>query len=148
MAFCAEIALIKRKKQQYIEWAQNKSYLFRGSLISDATANTAYGKFLDKIASLIRIWCISDGQRYGGAAQGFSLCDRPYAENGAASRRQAGWSISCPHGRFFQMVGERSQTGAKKYFEGLLEVTGSPFPLYMNVTLSASHSVTFSNSAG
>ena len=46
------------------------------------------------------------------------------------------------------MVGERSQTGAKKYFEGLLEVTGSPFPLYMNVTLSASHSVTFSNSAG
>ena len=41
------------------------------------------------------------------------------------------------------MVGERSQTGAKKYFEGLPEVAGSPFPLYMNVTLSASHSVTF-----
>ena len=69
------------------------------------------------------------------------------AENGTASRRQAGWSISCPYGRFFQMVGERSQTGAKKYFEGLSEVAGSPFPLYMNVTLSASHSVTFSNSA-
>ena len=32
MAFCAEIALIEHKKQQYIEWAQNKSYLFRGSL--------------------------------------------------------------------------------------------------------------------
>ena len=69
------------------------------------------------------------------------------AENGTASRRQAGWSISCPYGRFFQMVGERSQTGAKKYFEGLLEITGSPFPLYMNVTLSASYSVTFSSSA-
>lgn len=69
------------------------------------------------------------------------------AENGTASRRQAGWSIPCPHGRFFQMVGERSQTGAKKYFEGLSEIAGSPFPSYMNVTLSASHSVTFLNSA-
>ena len=41
------------------------------------------------------------------------------------------------------MVGERGQTGAKNYFEGLSEVAGSPFPLYINVTLSASHSVTF-----
>ena len=32
MAFCSEIALTKRKKRKYVEWEQNKAYLFRGSL--------------------------------------------------------------------------------------------------------------------
>lgn len=32
MDFCSEIALTKRKKRKYIEWEQNKAYLFRGSL--------------------------------------------------------------------------------------------------------------------
>ena len=116
--------------------------------------SSEYGAFLTvsdmaELLKVSRFWVFPDCTflDISRTAQGFSLCDRPYAENGAASRRQAGWSISCPHRRFFQMVGERSQTGAKKYFEGLLEVTGSPFPLYMNVTLFASHSVTFSNSA-
>ena len=49
---------------------------------------------------------------------------------------------------FFKWWENEVKQEQKKYFEGLLEVTGSPFPLYMNVTLSASHSVTFSNSAG
>ena len=75
---------------------------------------------IESMLSLIRIWCISDGQRYGEAAQGFSLCNRSYAENGAASSCQARWSISCPHGRFFQMVGERSQTGAKNILRDCL----------------------------
>ena len=33
MAFCSETALTKRKKRKYIEWEQNKAYLFRGSLV-------------------------------------------------------------------------------------------------------------------
>ena len=48
---------------------------------------------------------------------------------------------------FFKWWEKGVKQEQKNIFEGLLEVTGSPFPLYMNVTLSASHSVNFSNSA-
>ena len=59
MAFCSEIALTKRKKRKYVEWEQNKAYLFRGSLILLGGCSA----HISRPQSIVVVWYAPKGVR-------------------------------------------------------------------------------------